>query len=90
MGLLRGLLITVFLLAAPGYTDTLQMEGTDPSVSAGPRPTRGMSMDSVERNFGPPASRRPAVGEPPITRWEYPSFTVYFEYQYVIHAVANR
>ena len=25
---------------------------------------------------------------PPIERWEYPSFTVYFEYQKVIHSVA--
>ena len=90
MGLVRSFLISAILVAAPGYSDTLDMRGTDPSSSVGPRPARGMSMDGVERDFGPPTARRAAVGEPPITRWEYPTFTVYFEYQFVIHAVANR
>lgn len=52
------------------------------------RPARGMSMERVEATFGAPATRVPAVGEPPITRWEYPGFTVYFEHQLVIHTVA--
>ncbi|MET0534291.1 MAG: hypothetical protein ABW171_08710 [Steroidobacter sp.] len=52
------------------------------------RPPRGMTMDKVEATFGAPSSRTPAVGEPPITRWEYPGFTVYFEHQHVIHTVA--
>jgi hypothetical protein len=30
------------------------------------------------------------VGQPPITRWVFPTFVVYFEYQHVIHAVATR
>jgi hypothetical protein len=29
----------------------------------------------------------PAVGRPPISRWEYPGFIVYFEHEHVIHAV---
>ncbi len=29
------------------------------------------------------------MGDPPITRWVYPDFTVYFEYQYVINAVSH-
>jgi hypothetical protein len=52
------------------------------------RPTRGMSMEKVEATFGAPTNRASPVGEPPITRWEYPGFTVYFEHQYVIHTVA--
>ena len=31
----------------------------------------------------------PEVGDPPIIRWIYPSYTVYFEYQYVINSVLN-
>ena len=27
--------------------------------------------------------------QPPITRWDYPSFSVYFEHDKVIHAVAK-
>jgi hypothetical protein len=52
------------------------------------RPSRGMSMEKVEATFGAPSNRAAPVGEPPITRWEYPGFTVYFEHQYVIHTVA--
>ena len=53
-------------------------------------PTRGMTMEFVEANFGSPTSRRAPVGDPPITRWEYQQFIVYFEYKRVIHSVAKR
>lgn len=72
--------------------DTLDMRGTDDAArfeGAG-KPTRGMSQARVEQNFGEPASRRTAVGDPPISRWEYPDFVVFFEYDKVIHAVSKR
>jgi hypothetical protein len=53
------------------------------------RPDRGMSMSSVEQRFGAPASKHPTVGQPPITRWDYPGFAVFFEKDRVIHAVAT-
>jgi hypothetical protein len=53
------------------------------------RPARGMSMDKVEATYGAPSNRAAPVGEPPITRWEYPGFIVYFEHQHVIHTVAS-
>ena len=31
----------------------------------------------------------PAVGNPPISRWEYPGFVVYFEHEHVIHSVVS-
>jgi hypothetical protein len=49
-----------------------------------------MSMAEVESRFGAPAERFAAVGQPPITRWVYPSFVVYFEYQTVVHAVVAK
>jgi hypothetical protein len=74
-------------LLAPtvGLADELKMT-TAPEGSAD-RPARGMSMDKVEATFGAPTRRVPAIGEPPISRWEYPSFVVYFENQLVIHSV---
>jgi len=54
------------------------------------KPTRGMTQARVEQNFGSPTSVRSPVGEPPITRWEYPDFVVFFEYDRVIHAVTKR
>jgi hypothetical protein len=53
------------------------------------RPARGMTMHGVEAKFGTPQDKHAAVGNPPITRWDYPQFTVYFEHEYVIHAVVN-
>jgi hypothetical protein len=77
-------LATALLSGAAGAQDL--------SVPAAPgasdRPTRGMSMGTVESRYGAPTKRLDAVGQPPITRWEYPGFVVYFEHQIVIHAVA--
>jgi hypothetical protein len=57
--------------------------------SAVERPERGMSMGTVEKRFGAPASRHATVGQPPITRWDYAGFSVFFERDRVIHAVAT-
>jgi hypothetical protein len=50
-------------------------------------PTRGMTMDQVANKFGSPVTKIPAVGRPPISRWQYPGFVVYFEANHVIHSV---
>ena len=52
-------------------------------------PTRGMSMSEVATKFGAPVTKVPAVGKPPISRWEYPGFVVYFENEHVIHSVVS-
>jgi hypothetical protein len=49
-----------------------------------------MTMNRVESRFGSPERRLAAIGDPPITRWEYSGFIVYFEYDKVLHAVATR
>jgi hypothetical protein len=41
----------------------------------------------VAAKFGTPVTKVPAVGKPPISRWEYPGFVVYFEADHVIHSV---
>lgn len=67
---------------------------TPPATTGGPvsvrMPGRGMTMEQVEAKFGSPREKHPEVGDPPIIRWDYPDFSVYFEYQYVINAVASR
>ena len=50
-------------------------------------PGRGANMQSVEARYGAPAARRGPIGKPPITRWDYPGFVVFFEYEHVIHSV---
>ena len=74
---------------APIHAQNLEM--TDPPVASSVAgPSRGLSMAQVENRFGAPSQRVGAVGEPPISRWVYPQFVVYFEGPYVIHAVARR
>tara|TARA_R110001583_G_scaffold177418_2_gene332559 strand:+ start:64022 stop:64318 length:297 start_codon:yes stop_codon:yes gene_type:complete len=51
------------------------------------RPTQGMSMTLVEHKFGEPEKEIAAIGQPPITRWIYKSFVVFFENNLVIHSV---
>ncbi len=65
------------------------MQGTAPASDDG-RPTRGMTQDRVEAEYGAPVSRNAAVGEPPISSWEYSNMVVFFEYDRVIHAVMKR
>ncbi len=86
----RVALVALFL-AFFGVTeaDTLKMDGMSAS-SGEARPSRGMSQNSVQSRFGSPVSVRAPVGEPPITRWEYKDFVVYFEHDRVIHAVTKR
>jgi hypothetical protein len=52
-----------------------------------PRPVRGSTMSAVEAKFGAPVARHDAVGTPPITRWDYAGFSVFFEHDRVIDSV---
>ncbi|MGH8294477.1 MAG: hypothetical protein ACRETZ_03100 [Steroidobacteraceae bacterium] len=53
------------------------------------RPQRGTTMREVQATFGVPQKRDPAVGKPPITRWDYPAFSVFFEYNRVVDSVVH-
>lgn len=81
--------VAATLVGAPAVrADTLIVENLQQAqASATDRPTRGMSMQSVSAKWGQPAGKGAAVGQPPITRWDYGSFVVFFEYDHVIHAV---
>ena len=88
--------LALLLLAAPAArADTLLLDGIEvDQQTSTQRPRSGMSMTQVESSYGSPSQRHAAVGgstaeHPPITRWDYPSFSVYFENDRVIHAVAR-
>ena len=88
--MLRTIIAMSFLVGGSAVADVLLLDGIDAArMSSGQRPTRGTSMQSVEATFGPPSSQHAAIGEPPITRWDYPGFSVYFEHEIVIHSVAT-
>jgi len=46
--------------------------------------------EQVLNRFGEPQSRRAAVGDPPISRWNYSGYSVYFEYNIVLHSLVHR
>ena len=50
-------------------------------------PKPGSTMQAVREKFGSPTQESPAVGAPPITRWDYPGYAVYFENDRVLHSV---
>jgi hypothetical protein len=54
-----------------------------------PQPARGALMKTVEKQFGPPTTKHPTVGKPPITRWDYAGFSVFFEGDRVIDSVVT-
>lgn len=82
-------------IAAPlASADTLLIERVKVESSAN-LPKRGSSMGTVEAKFGAPQHKFAAVGGgskqmPPITRWQYDTFSVYFENQHVVDAVLTK
>lgn len=82
------------LLPQPAHAEILLVDRVAASRSL-VVPARGLSMSQVEARHGSPAVKHAAVGgghplRPPITRWSYPGYTVYFERNRVIDSVANR
>ena len=73
----------VISIAEPSYSTPNSAEGVL-------RPTRGMTMNNVEQKFGQAESSSGPVGDPAITTWTYPTFSVFFEDNIVIHSVVAR
>ncbi len=89
MRLVRLLAPALALSATLAGAQTLDVPAGDAAARPA-TPARGASMSAVEARFGAPATRHAAVGQPPITRWDYPGFSVFFEHDKVIHAVRVR
>jgi hypothetical protein len=84
----------IFLLSQPVSAEVLLIDAISQapinSEEGLPRPKRGMSMEQVRQRYGLPATEYPQVGEPPITRWDYDNYSVFFEYQYVLTSVVHQ
>ena len=88
-----GLLLNATALT-PVHADVLTVPEAPPAASdAGTAlPAKGEAQASVLRRYGQPSKRHPPVGgssaaQPPITRWDYSGFSVFFENSHVVHAV---
>jgi len=78
------------LLTSPILSDNLTMPIGSQGDQEVQRPASGLSKAKVEKRFGAPESMKGPVGEPPISIWKYNGFTVYFEYDKVIHTVLDK
>ncbi len=91
MRIIKSLLFGTVLIGTSALADTVTIpagqQGADNQNM--PRPNSGMSMNQVSEQFGEPSQQVPAIGDPPISRWIYSGFTVYFERDRVIHSVLH-
>lgn len=79
------------LCASPLLADQVKVPvGTQTLNSDIELPKRSITKESVRNQFGDPVTRQDAVGEPPISSWEYSDFIVYFEFDRVLHSVVKR
>ncbi|MGH8213616.1 MAG: hypothetical protein ACREPP_10365 [Rhodanobacteraceae bacterium] len=95
--LTRSLLTTALLVAAAPFV--LPASAHAESIHMKVRqeqglnlPHRGLTMAQVERKYGAPIRKLQTRGgdttrHPPINRWEYANYIVYFERSHVIHSV---
>lgn len=89
-----GAVFALLMINAPLQADVLLLDAiaeAPPNSSDGlTRPSRGMNMTGVKAKFGEPSQEYPRVGEPPITRWDYDGYSVYFEHETVLNTVVHR
>ena len=95
MTLLKPALTFSFILAL-GFTAqaddvVMPVQAAQPPAPAS-LPSKGQTMAEVARHFGEPQQKHAAVGgdaptHPPITRWDYAAFSVFFEHSHVVDAV---
>ena len=87
--LLIPLALACALVTTQAAADSLLVQRVE-RAKASSLPRAGATMVDVEAQYGAPTEKRDAVGQPPIARWIYPAFTVYFEYDKVVNAVINK
>ncbi|HLS06194.1 MAG TPA: hypothetical protein VK036_07865 [Wenzhouxiangella sp.] len=84
--LVLGAALIFFAAGAAASGDILLIQKVEESMLHD-LPRNGLSKQQVEQRYGQPNAKRNAVGDPPISRWEYDDFNVYFEHDLVIESV---
>lgn len=81
-------LVAALIVNSAAVADVLLIEDVERAQTMS-LPGNGLSQQQVAQSWGEPLQRYAAVGEPPITRWRYNDYSVYFEYDRVISAVLH-
>ncbi|WP_068826295.1 phosphodiesterase [Pseudomonas sp. BMS12] len=82
-------LLLAMLLPLPALAQTIEIPLGQQGDAVAGLPKLGESKRAVLERFGLADEEHPPVGQPPITRWDYRSFSVYFEYDHVIDSVLH-
>ena len=85
--MILGVVLVCFSLAvaAEQITPTIGEQTRSSELSL---PGRSMTKKAVQGACGDPSEiQDPLVGKPPITAWDYESFTAYFEQSWGLHIV---
>ncbi len=82
----------LLVAALPVAADVLSLPANPSADTSADLPARGEVQAKVLKHYGEPKLRHAAVGgsspaQPRITRWDYPSFSVFFENDHVVDAV---
>ena len=89
MGKLFAVIFATSIIAQASFAEVIKIpvgsQAADKQQLQVPR--NGQSRASVEADFGAPQAINKAVGEPPISSWQYGDYIVYFEYDRVLHSV---
>ena len=82
--------VAMFLAWTPVSAQKMQENEGAGAGQAIKVPARWLTKDEVENMFGAPLNRSQAVGNPPISWWEYGDYYVYFEGDRVLDAFAKK
>ncbi len=85
----RFFLLCALLMPLNGFAETLEIPLGQQGATDIALPARGQLQHAVLERFGLPDQEHPAVGTPPINRWDYREFSVYFESGRVIDSVRH-
>lgn len=89
--IIKSIVIMFFLAGSIAQADALLIDKVrQDNQQQVERPTRGMSKAAVASQFGEPKDKVAAVGKPPISRWVYDNYIVFFEKDRVLHSVVRR
>lgn len=81
-----------FGITQAARADVVEIPVDEAPSAAIKTPIKGQSMKRVLKQFGAPERKHAPVGgssvhQPPITRWDYPAFSVFFENGHVVDTV---
>lgn len=87
-------MVALFGVVPQAGADVLSMPEGQAEVRMSSVPMKGMTMSTVRRDFGEPKVQHAPKGggkrqHPPITRWDYDGFSVFFERANVIDVVVR-